>query len=236
MYEWVSLKEFLEHEKTNRHYIYYKPDMMEVRFRMSETGWKKTQKFSTQKDFGWNAFVTKEGDIYLAADAVTSTALVLHDKKGYDNAIELIKRWSSIYGNKDFEAEGVALTEDLFEPLMAQVRNIEDKYYMAKQYEERGELHSRFNQMYVEKDRIWHTELYSNIGANYTVFGIRPIVRLSQDTLVDVKSFYFDGSSKERALQLKYHNYSIDTTPILLKVLEDTRDFASNIENELQEI
>lgn len=238
MHKWVSLKEYIQMDRfsVGRMYVDYVPDVKSIKFNIQLTGWIKPQKYTTQQNFSWKPFITEDGEIYLAASGVTDTALVLNGKAGYKKGIELINKWAAIYGNQKFGAEGVGITEKIYNSMITQHKVLDDKYYMSEQSEDCSDAQEVLYQRYISGEEVKNIALYSSEANDYTIFGIRPIVKLPEDILVDVGSFYYNGTSKERGLQLNYHGYYINKTANLLLILKQTREFALKIEEEIGEI
>ncbi len=137
---YVNLKSLLrkkgKYRDLTKKYISYIPDKKTITLKQSETGWIYDQVVETELDLTWNPFMDEKGNMYLIGD-VTRTSLFFGGETGYENGVDALEKYGTLYCNSDLKTTGSYLDYNLFCSLPRFLKSDNDKktYWIAEAYE-----------------------------------------------------------------------------------------------------
>lgn len=184
-----------------KRYIDFLPYKSEVILRKGDTGVDKNQIFHTECDFGWRVFLYSSTEMYLIADGVSSDKIWLQGTTGYKNIEHTLKKYNeALYSNDKLHITGVPMTLEMFRCLPDDFKNISEPYLLASN----NTINNINGIWYADEDIPRFTALYSRKGRNDHPFecAIRPMVKLSLDTLVDIQNPDRCGKTPQKAMKI----------------------------------
>lgn len=208
MLEKISLGEmFYKNPKTYRKYIKYKPDGGCVKFSTEDTGVVKEFEPKAEDDLPWHPFMTKQGNIYLISAVPTKFILMLHGMAGYNHLTECMKKYASLYNNKDIGAFGSIFTPDLMNELPKYLWKFEGAVWLASTFKRNDELATGkitiYCVQYVDYGEINDINMsYSSGVTSSKGCAILQIIQLPKDVSVFIGDPNSDGSTPDRAMEI----------------------------------
>jgi len=207
MEKWILLSEFLSdkarYDKLTQLFIDYKPDYNKMDFSIEKTG-TANEIATTETELSWYADKGSGKTCYLISAQSTTFKLGLYGDRGFRNGIDVIKEYAELlYSCVDMKAKGIGITESFFEKLPKHIKSLNDRYWIPESSFDSDD------EMYYEIKTIWEgiirpDMLFCSSGNRYKgCHSLRPFVRLSGSTLINIGDRYFNGTTPERALKIK---------------------------------
>lgn len=210
------LVDLLKRDKDmNKACIIYRPDGGEVTLTKEQTGCDKDQNVKVETDLlgylKWYPILIHER-LCLVGDMHFSDTISLRGKVGYEKGIACLQRYGKLFGNKELNAKGAALTRQEYDNLPRDLQKMfrdefQWKYWLASKLKSKGG--------YFGREVIFHTIQYVSVppfadsepepiegwglnglygldgldGIEMTGnFRIRPIIHLPDNVFVDYDS------------------------------------------------
>lgn len=205
MSEWIGLREVLQKQHIHGGFINktvdYIPDIKRQTLKRQETGWKFEQTLETEIGLVYH-LAYYEGKAYLIADRMTTKGITFFGNVGAKNVSEVLKKCASIYNNEKLGAVGIPWEENnigilktlpkvFFEPC--------EGFWTAITHSGQDYAYTQYGSYQIVI--YWHdgTQLREAVVQHYipvakmfsntrSTKGIRVLVELSEDTLVDLES------------------------------------------------
>ena len=205
MSKWIPISEFLEDDSASRLFVKYRVNNKRLDISKDLTGWDSTQTLKTERDLNFHPIKDRKGNIYLLADRPTKYGLGLSGKSGFDHGAELFSIFAEMYSNHEIMGIGMPLTMELFDQIPENMKYLSDTYWLAtrcKTTSNRGLIYYGYVFVgYVSKHK---NDLYADKHVFYAKNGIRPLIALPSNILINVGDNMFDGETPDTALRIKY--------------------------------
>lgn len=192
----VNLKEALKNPRQygdlSWQFISYTPDYSEVKFLRRETGYYDIQVAKTQMNMGYHAILYK-GRVYLIPGGeVEYNKIKLSSLIGIYGEAKFLKDYGRmLFSNKTLGAKGEAFTKSMLKSLPEHLKRIGQSYFIAApSSQESRVLMCTGNRGDIYQQR-WNIEL-----------GIRPIILLPSDVMIDLEDKDRDGLLPRTSLHI----------------------------------
>lgn len=208
--KWVSIIDWLKEDR-NRSclYINYSYDRKIVTIRKEETGYKHQNfdNYSSKSQISsWQAFIVQEADtykVYLISAEKGSINLFYHQLYingdiGSKNFQEVMKKYCSMYSNKEIGSVGQALTLDLYCNLRRAQRHIDCRYAICQKiihHTTEDELIEGF--INVDSKEMLEAEAIAE-GS----IAMRPVISLPSNIMINIGNKKRNGKTPETALEI----------------------------------
>ncbi len=222
---WISLTEaVMTRTISSTDFVEYIPDKASVTFYTQKTHAKHSQIAETEYDMGgWHPLIIKKGSVYLLYLVATHCSkfqleLPLEQRESgyvlcqfiegenqFKNGVELLNSYARIYNNKKLNAQGIPLTEELFDALDDNLILEGDCYWLADTFQYKQQL-ADFRKFDMELGLKWIAKGVSGYKQSEQPIhkqSIRVAVHFLKDVMVEINNPDHDGSSEEKALRIR---------------------------------
>ncbi len=200
MEKFIPLRKLLEKPKkygitdAEKLYIEYVPDINIAILDAASTGYNEKQIIKTATYLNWHPIMHR-GMPYLVSKEGVHRLFVGGAKATVKAGKLLLEKGKELYSNSSIGAEGSFMTASLTLSLPDWLKDIKQEYLLASEPAFEG---GYFSLEYMDK----YMELRTFDSSNIKSFPLRPCVKLKKDTMVNVGSTFYNGSTPERAIRL----------------------------------
>ena len=222
---WISLTEaVMTRAISTTDFVEYLPNKASVTFSTQKTHAKNLQIAETEFDMGgWHPLIIRKGSMYIpyivsarpskfkleipveVRDGRNAFCRRISGENQSENGVELLKQYAQIYNNKELNAQGIPLTEQIFDALDTSLIVEDYSYWLAYTFVYKQEL--GFTAYYELNTGLkWIAQGYSGYKQSEIALdkqSIRVAVIFPNDIMVEINNPDNDGSSEEKALRLK---------------------------------
>lgn len=213
MEKWILLGDFLSdklrYEELTKLFVDYRPDCEKITFDGLESGatgniFRYDQIATTENDLGWHVVKGRGKTCYAISAKLPKFHLCLCGNDGFDNGTTLITKYvEALYGCKEMKAKGIGITKSFFKRLPKYIKELKGKYWIPERQYDSDDC-TYYEICTIDNGKFDSDMVACSSGNRYSSSNaIRPCVRLSSNTLVNIGDNYYDGSTPERALRIK---------------------------------